>query len=220
MTGWLLFIGLALVVLGLLWRFARFDAGALQFLGAALLLALAGYAWQGNPGLAGRPKAPPARIEVPESAFAETRRDVLGQFDRAGTWLTMAENYQRRGDTRGGVDIIRSGLRNGGRDPDLWVGLGNALVLHAGGLMTPASQLAFARAEQIAPGHPGPRFFYGLALAQGGRIDEAEQVWRQLLATLPEDVSWRGLVEERVRMIEQARAAGRLPTPPQTQPQP
>ncbi len=218
MTGWLLFLGLALVVLGLLWRFARFDTGALQFLGAALLLALAGYAWQGNPGLSGQPKSAPERVQLPDSAFAETRGDVLGRFDRAGTWLTIAESYQRRGDTRSGVDIIRNGLRNGQRDPDLWVGLGNALVLHAGGLMTPASQLAFARAEQIAPGHPGPRFFYGLALAQGGRIDEAEQVWRQLLATLPEDVSWRGLVEERVRMIEEARAAGRLPAPRQPQP--
>lgn len=215
MTGWLLFLGLALVVLGLLWRFARFDAAALQFLGAALLLALAGYAWQGRPGMPGRPKPPPEKMRLPDSEFAATRRDVLGQFDRAGTWLTIAESYQRRGDTKSGVDIIRNGLRRGRRDPDLWVGLGNALVLHAGGLMSPAAQLAFARAEEIAPGHPGPRFFYGLALAQTGRIDEAEQVWRQLLAALPEDVSWRGLVEERVRMIEDARAAGRLPPAPQ-----
>ena len=84
--------------------------------------------------------------------------------------------------------------------------------------MTPAAELAFDRAAQIAPGHPGPRFFYGLALAQGGRFDEAERLWREVLASAPADASWRPMVEERIRMIEQARAAGQLP-PAAAQPQ-
>ncbi|HEX9933476.1 MAG TPA: tetratricopeptide repeat protein, partial [Allosphingosinicella sp.] len=187
------------------------------------LLALAGYAWQGRPDLRGRPRPPPATQRLPDSAFAETRRDMLGTFDTAARWLGMAESYQRSGDTRGGVDMIRSGLRQHPRDADLWVGLGSALVLHAGGMMTPAAELAFRRAEGIAPGHPGPRFFYGLALAQGGRFDEAERLWRTVLADAPADASWRPMVEERLQMIEQARAMGQLPPaapPPQPQPQP
>jgi cytochrome c-type biogenesis protein CcmH/NrfG len=130
----------------------------------------------------------------------------------------MAESYQRSGDTRGGADIIRSGLIQHPRDADLWVGLGNALVLHADGMMTPAAQLAFRRAQQIAPRHPGPRFFYGLGLAQSGRFDEAERIWREVLASAPADASWRPMVEERLAMIEQARALGQLPPavpPPQ-----
>lgn len=219
--GWLLFLLMALVLLAVLWRVARLDAASLQFLGAALLLALAGYAWQGRPRLAGQPRAAPEKQQLPDSAFAETRRDMLGTFDAAARWLTIAESYQRSGDTRGGVDIIRSGLRQHPRDPDLWVGLGSALVLHAGGLMTPAAELAFRRAEEIAPRHPGPRFFYGLALAQSGRFDEAERIWRAVLAEASGDVSWRPMVEERVRMIEEARAAGQLPpaAPPETAPQ-
>ena len=216
--GWVLFLFMALVLFAALWRFGRFDGASLQFLGAALLLALAGYAWQGRPDLDGRPKPPPERQRLPDSDFAETRRDMLGTFDSAARWLGMAESYQRGGDTRGGVDIIRSGLRQHPRDPDLWVGLGSALVLHAGGMMTPAAELAFRRAEEIAPGHPGPRFFYGLALAQGGRFDEAERLWRALLADAPPNVSWRPMVEERLQMIEQARAMGQLP--PAGNPQP
>ncbi|HYJ31284.1 MAG TPA: tetratricopeptide repeat protein [Allosphingosinicella sp.] len=217
--GWLLFLAMALIIFAALWRLAKLDAAALQFLGAALLLALAGYAWQGQPGLEGRPKPPPERRQLADSAFSETRRDMLGSFDQAARWLGMAESYQRSGDTRGGADMIRSGLRQHPRDPDLWVGLGSALVLHADGMMTPAAELAFRRAEQIAPGHPGPRFFYGLALAQSGRYDEAERLWRALLATTSDDVSWRPMVEERLAMIEQARAAGQLPPAP-TPPQP
>ena len=212
--GWVLFLFMALVIFAALWRLARLDSAALQFLGAALLLALAGYAWQGRPDLRGQPKAPPQLQRVPDSAFAETRRDMLGSFDQAARWLGMAESYQRGGDTRGGVDMIRSGLRQHPRDPDLWVGLGGALVLHADGMMTPAAELAFRRAEGLAPGHPAPRFFYGLALAQSGRFDEAERLWRALLAAAPNDVSWRPMVEQRLAMIEQARAAGQLPPAP------
>jgi cytochrome c-type biogenesis protein CcmH/NrfG len=46
-------------------------------------------------------------------------------------------------------------------------GLGNALVLHADGMMTPAAELAFQRAAKLAPDHPGPKFFYGLAWRKG-----------------------------------------------------
>ena len=211
MGGWVQFLLLALCLFAALWRSARLDAAGLQFLGAALLLALAGYAWQGQPGFAGQPKRAPERQRLPDSDFAATRRDMLGQFDSAGRWLTIADTYQRGGDTFGAAEIIRSGLRSEPRSADLWVGYGNALVLHAGGIMTPSAELAFRRAEEIAPGHPAPRFFYGLALAQSGRFDEAERLWREVLASAPADVSWRGMVEERLRMIEQARAMGQIP---------
>ena len=139
---------------------------------------------------------------------------MLGRFDRAWFWLNLAEARQRRGDTKAGVDVIRSGLKEGPNDADLWVGLGNALVVHADGMMTPAAQLAFQRAARLAPQHPGPRFFYGLALAQGGQFEEAERIWRALLEEAPEDASYRPLVEERIRSLEQARALGQIPVAP------
>ena len=210
--GWAIILVPALATAGGLWRFVRRDVGALQFLGAALFLALAGYAWQGHPGFAGRPKAPPERQRLPDSEFAQTREAMLGRFDRAASWLTMAEAYQRRGDTRNGAEIIRSGLRANPRDPDLWVGLGNALVIHNDGLMSPAAQLAFQRAAQIAPGHPAPRYFFGLALAQGGNVDEAARIWRQLIAEAPADAEYRTIIEERLQQLEQQRGA-RMPVP-------
>jgi cytochrome c-type biogenesis protein CcmH/NrfG len=95
------------------------------------------------------------------------------------------------------------------------VGLGNALILHADGMMTPAAELAFQRAAKIAPDHPGPKFFYGLALAQGGKFDEAEAIWRDLLANAPADAEWRPMVEERLAMLRQARAASGMAPQPQ-----
>mgnify|MGYP003578244623 CR=1 FL=1 len=194
-----------------LWVFFRRDLGALQFLAAALLLALAGYAWQGRPGLEGTPKPPPERQEVPETAFGETREDMLGRFDRAWYWLNMSEGFARRGDTQGAAKVISAGLRDSPDDPDLWAGLGSALVTHAGGMMTPAAQLAFNRAQALAPEHPAPRFYYGLALAQGGQFDEAERTWRSLLEQAPPDAEYRRILEDQLQGLQQARASGRIP---------
>ncbi len=211
--GWILMLGLALAAGAGLWRFLAVDRAALQFLAAALLLALAGYAWQGRPELKGQPKPPPARQQLAESEFAATRENMLGRFDRAWYWLNLAEGYQRRGDTQSAAQIIASGLRGARNDPDLWVGLGNALVVHADGMMSPAAQLAFQRASQLAPEHPGPRFFYGLALAQGGQYEEAEQIWRQLIAEAPAEAQYRRTIEERLQALQQARASGQIPGP-------
>nr|MDP8994913.1 cytochrome C biogenesis protein [Pseudomonadota bacterium] len=117
--GWIAFLFLALCVFAAMWWFTRLDKAALQFVAAALLVALAGYAWQGRPDFEGRPKPPPERQRLPDSAFAETRRDMLGQFDAASSWLAIADSYQRRGDTESAAQIIRSGLRRNPRDSDL-----------------------------------------------------------------------------------------------------
>jgi cytochrome c-type biogenesis protein CcmH/NrfG len=205
--GWLIIIAMAAALLAALWRFAGFGRAALQLVAAALLLAMAGYAWQGRPGLAGAPVPPPARRQLPDTAFAETREELLGTFDAASRWLAFADFYHRSGDTYSAAVVIRQGIKAHPRDPDLWVGFGNALVIHADGMMTPAAQLAFDRAAKLAPDHPGPKFFYGLALAQGGRFDEAEKVWLNLLLHAPADAEWRPMVEERLQLIARLRAA-------------
>jgi len=217
--GWAIIIVLALAVAAALWPFLRRDRGALQFLAAAISLAFAGYAWQGHWSMGGHPKAARSHERVPESEFAKTREDMLGRFDRAAQWLTMAEGYQRRGDTENGVEIIRAGIRANANDADLWVGLGNALVIHNDGLMSPAAELAFRRAAQIAPNHPGPRYFFGLALAQGGQLDEAERIWRQLVAEAPPGAEYRSMIEERLQALQRQREM-QNPVPVQDAPAP
>ena len=93
----------------------------------------------------------------------------------------------------------------------LWIGLGNALVDHAHGL-TPPAELAFRRAAELAPGHPAPAFFYGLAMARSGNPQAAVAVWREVLANAPADASWRPLVEAGVATLSNAPRAP--PSPP------
>jgi cytochrome c-type biogenesis protein CcmH len=210
-TGWVLMIALTLVTAGGLYAFVRRERGAVQFTAAALLLALAGYSWQGHPGFGGAPKSGPARVRLPDSEFARTREDMLGRFDQASAWLNMADGFQRRGNTQLAAELLQGAVRRTPGNPDLWVGYGNALLLHGGGRMNPAAQLAFERAASLAPGHPAPRFFYGLALAQSGDYAAAERIWRAIVAEAPAGAEYRAVVEQRLRAIEQARAAGQIP---------
>jgi len=207
--GWLVLILLAAAAFAAIWRFSRLDGAGAQFLASALLIACAGYAWQGSPGRSGSPRAAAARPPVPETAFATLRQDMFGRFDSADRWLTIAEGYQRRGDTRGGAGAIRSAIRAHPRNAILWTGYGDALVLHGDGLLGPAADLAFRRAVSLAPKHPGPRLFYGIALAQNGRLEESELAWRQALALSPADAPWREGLERQIGMAAQARAQQR-----------
>jgi cytochrome c-type biogenesis protein CcmH/NrfG len=209
--GWILMLLMALALVAGLWRFARLERGALQLVLAALMLALAGYAWQGRPGFDGQPKRAGARQKLPDTPFAALRRDVFGGFDRADTWLSMAEGYQRRGDTANAAGLIRSAIRANPQSATLWTGYGNALVLHGGGVVSPAADLAFRRAAELAPRHPGPHLFYGIALAENGRFADAERVWREALALAPPNAPWREGLAQQLRLIEEARGRGQIP---------
>jgi cytochrome c-type biogenesis protein CcmH/NrfG len=207
--GWLILLILALAAFAAIWRSAGLDRAGVQFLAAALLLALAGYAWQGSPGLAGSPRRAAERPAPPQTAFSATRREMFGGFDRVDNWLTISEALARGGDTAGAAGVVRSALRKYPDNAVLWTGYGDVLVSHGGGLLSPAADLAFRRGIGLAPRHPGPRLFYGLALAQNGRLDEAGLAWRQALALSPAGSKWREGLEQQLRMLEQARAGQR-----------
>ena len=203
MMGWLIFLALAAVVAGVLWRFGRLPKGGLELVGAALFLGIAGYAWQGNPGLPGKPTSAPDTVRQPDSESAVERQKMFSKIGSDADVLRSADGLQSQGLTLYAIAVIKMGLEKRPNSADLWVGLGNELVIHGGGLMSPAAQLAFQRAETIAPGHPGPPFFMGLAYAQAGQLDRAESVWRALLDRSPADASWRPELEQRLIEIEQ-----------------
>ncbi|HZG44664.1 MAG TPA: cytochrome C biogenesis protein [Allosphingosinicella sp.] len=208
MSGWIAMLLLAAAVTLGLWRWVRRDMGLMQLLAAALLVALAGYAMQGRPGLAGAPKAQAAPTMKRPSDFAQLRRGLLGEFDRAGAWLTVAEASAQSGNTLSAVKMLQGQLEQSPRDMDLWLGLADALIQHAGGLLTPSAEMAFNRAAQVAPDHPAPRFFYGLAVARMGQFEAAEGLWREVLAMPQVTENWRNVVAQAQRMSADMQAGG------------
>ncbi len=202
MTGFLIILLLAGLALGVL-RLLGLSGPLLTMAAAALMAGAAGYALQGRPDLPGSPAQGSA--EAHYLPLAKARHEMLGQFTASEHWLIIADSFAARGKTQDAVGLVQSGLRVHPDDYVLWVGLGNALVDHAG-IMTPAAELAYARAEKLAPWSPAPRFFHGLALLRSGERDTALTEWKALLAAAPAEAGWRPLVEEGVAMVERGQA--------------
>jgi cytochrome c-type biogenesis protein CcmH len=194
--------GLALAGLWL----TRVRGAMLKFAAAAIRFGAIGYAVQGYPALRGSPRSASA-VAAPVP-LTPLRRAFYGEFTPAEHWLIISESFTRRGATRDAAGILRSAVREHPNDSELWVGLGNALVDHAG-VMTPAAELAYTRAAELAPGYPGPLFFMGLALARSGDGARAIGMWRSILANAPADASWRPVVEDAIAALQ---------TPPNRQP--
>jgi cytochrome c-type biogenesis protein CcmH/NrfG len=202
MMGWLILALLAAVVALALLRFGRLTGAGREWMLAALLLGVAGYAWQGSPGQPGRPTLPRDAGAQPDSAFAQQRGALMQHFTSAGQWLDFADALHRMGRDREAVVALRTGLKERPKDAELWGGLGNALVLAGDGLVTPAARLAFDRAAALSPEHPAPPYFLARAYAQSGQVDQALELWRRLLARTPPDAPWRAEIEKRIAEAE------------------
>jgi cytochrome c-type biogenesis protein CcmH len=195
--GWIALLALIVLATGAL-RLLGVRGGLLTAAAAAVIFGAAGYAMQGRPYVAGAPAQGNAgRDALP---LAEVRHAFFGEFAPGESWLRMSEALARDGHSEDAVGILQNAVRRYPADPQLWIGLGNALVDHARGL-TPPAELAYTRAAELAPGHPAAPFFYGLALARSGDRDGAVALWQQILAKAPANASWRPLVEQGVAAL-------------------
>ena len=210
--AWGIIIGSAVLAFAILWRFGKMTRSALELTVAALLLAIAGYAWQGSPGEPGSSVAARDTISKLDPATVQSRKDMMGQFGTEAQWLDFADTMARMGETQGAVLAMRSGIRDNPKSANLWVGLGNALVAHGGGLISPAAKFAFEHAARLSPKHPAPPLFLGIALVQQGRTDEAAKLWIALLDRSPKDAPWRADVERRLAAIGYVKPS--VPAPP------
>jgi cytochrome c-type biogenesis protein CcmH len=195
--GWVILLLLIAASLTLLW-WLGVRGGLLTASAAALVLGASGYALQGSPNTAGSPAASGEGHDI--FPLTEARHAFFGNFTPAESWLRISEALARDGKSEDAVGILQNAVKRYPGDPQLWVGLGNALVDHARGL-TPPAELAYRRAAEMAPGHPGAPFFYGLALARSGDRQGALAVWQQILKTAPKDAGWRPLVEQGVAAL-------------------
>lgn len=201
--GWLILLGFLLLLFGGLVWLGKLPRSTYELTGAALLLGVAGYAWQGNPGMAGVSIEPAEKPNSFDDSSIESRKEMGERFGSAREWLVFSDALNRSGKHGAAANYLRNGVKEHPNDPDLWVGLGNALVVHADGIITPAAQFAFQKAADISPEHPGPPFFLGMAYAQSGKIDQARAIWTELLERSPEEAPWRKDLESRLAAMEQ-----------------
>jgi tetratricopeptide (TPR) repeat protein len=165
--------------------------------GGAVAFGLAGYVLQGRAGLASAVAVAPqdAEVRLPDP---EMRALLFGRFGAEAERLAYADAYLRAGRPDIAARVMQLGLQRSPRNPQLWAGLAMAIVAHEGGVLSPASEFAFRKAEAIAPNYPGTWYFHALALAENGRIAEARAAFLMLLDRVPADAPQRPAIVARV----------------------
>lgn len=204
-----LFLAFAAAIIGCaFWKWSGLGRDALPPVAAVMAFALAGYMWQGTPGLGGRPASPSGpEIGVTE-ALIETR-DQFQQvkFSAENNWIVISDGLMRTGRFDQAVGAIRSGLRKYPNNADLWTAMGVALLRQSNGRIYPPAAYAFAKARFVSPEHPGPDFFAGIGRIKEGDLEGARNYWAALVKSAPPDASWKKGLEERISLLDQAIAA-------------
>ena len=169
---------------------------------SALMLGAAGYAWQGQPALAGHPATPGLAPTPDDSAMLDLRDQMLERYTGAAAYLVAADAMTRIGDRRAAVQVLLGGIRVAPKSLVLWTGLANALSAHDANQVSPPALFAFQQAMRLAPKHPAPPFFLGLAHVRSGDFAKARPYWARALALTPADISYRGEIATRLALLD------------------
>lgn len=189
---WVPVILLALAAFGLIVFVLKAPRRGWEAIAAALVLGIAGYASQASPGLSGAPKEAAEQVSNSASATVDARGKVNNSsIPPRDRWVVIADGLARNGRYGDAAGVLRGAVEADPGNSDAWVAMGNSLVAHAEGQLTPAALYAYRRAARADPDAPGPPFFLGLAFAQSGRFGEARQLWAGLLERAPKDAPWR-----------------------------
>lgn len=201
MTGWVWLAVLGAASFGAL-ALLRVDRLLWTMVASALMLGAAGYAWQGEPGMVGHPVTTGLVRSEDDSDMIALRDRMLGRFTGQAAYLVAADAMMRIGDKRAAVQALLGGIRLAPDSLLLWTGLGNALAAHDGDQVSPPALFAFQQAARIAPRHPAPPFFLGLAYVRAGDFERARRYWARALALTPRSVSYRRDIEIRLALLD------------------
>jgi cytochrome c-type biogenesis protein CcmH len=191
-VSWVQAIALAVIAFAVLAFVLRAPRSGWEAIGAALLFGIAGYGLQAKPGLDGAPKDAAQQVSGDPAALVKARSVVTESgIPPRNKWIVIADGLSRNGQHADAAEVLLGAIDEDRANGEAWLALGNALVSHADGLLTPAALHAYQKAADAEPDHPGPPFFLGLALAQTGRFAEARSLWGELLKRTPDNAPWR-----------------------------
>jgi tetratricopeptide (TPR) repeat protein len=176
--------------------------------GAALFLGAAGYAWQGQPMLGGRPAHPRVDAAPIQPEMIALRDSLLGRYTADTAYIVAADAMTRTGNPRAAARVMLGGTAKLPRSFITWTWLGVTLAAEAGDTLPPPALLAFRQAGRLAPEHPAPPFYLGLAYIRAGQFREARLLWSRALALCPENASYRREIALRLALLDRLLASG------------
>jgi cytochrome c-type biogenesis protein CcmH len=179
---------------------------------AVVLLPLAawGLYWQlGSPTLPDQPYAARAGNSVRPTAQADPHVDMAEALrkldahlqqhpDDLQGWVLLGRSQLGLSHFKEAVDAYRHAVELSGNRPEIVGDWGEAMVLAAGGTVTPQAKQAFETARADPDSAPRSRYYLALAKLQGGDAKAALQDWVDLEAVSPADAEWLPMLRERI----------------------
>lgn len=178
--------------------------------GTALSLGAAGYVRQGWPGLPavpGRPTIHPVAIDPAAIALREV---LMGRFTADTAYLTASDAMLRSGDRHAAAAVVIGGIRAIPRSYILWTQLGTNLAILDDDRMSPPAKLAFHHAMHLAPEHPAPSYYAGLAHIRAGDLPTARPLLARAVRLSRAGTGYRRDIEHQLTLLDRAIAA-RMP---------
>jgi cytochrome c-type biogenesis protein CcmH/NrfG len=127
---------------------------------------------------------------------------MFGRYTLDAAYLTAADAMTRTGDSESAVRVLLGGLDRIPRSLPLWTALGSAMAAHDGNTLSPPARFAFEQAIRIAPTHPAPPFFLGLAHVRAEEYAAARPYWARAAALSPEGASYRRDIALRLALLD------------------
>jgi len=198
--GWVMLLLIGAAASAALWL-GGVSRSLWSFVGAALMLGAAGYALQQRASVPGHPVESFAEPIQLDPAVIEMRDSMLGRFTGDGAYLVAADGMTRSGDTRSAVQVVLAGITKYPKSLTLWTGLGMVYAQHDGSVSPPAL-FAFRHAIHLAPSHPAPYYFLGMAYINSGQLAEARPYWARALALTPPGLSYRSQIADQLQRLD------------------
>lgn len=180
-------------------RSSNFPASAtfaliILVIGATVLM----YGWRGQPQLHDHPALVPSVSKEAATAFTANRAELLKHPDNINAWLGLGDALLLAHESERAAAVLAKATELLPNNIDLWMARGEVLIVHGGGVVSPAAKFAFDQAAKIDPHHPGPRLFLGLAYMRAGQPQEALGLLQSLERNSPSDAPWLPRVRQMI----------------------
>ena len=175
------------------------------------LYGLLGHPDQPDLPLEARLKAAPAKQDF-GAVIAKMEAHIAAHPEDGKAQELMAPIYMRQGRFADAVKAREAALKLLGETAERHVRLAEAIAYANDGVIGPETEQEVDRALQLDPKQKEARYFLGLSAAQHDEKERARDIWRALIAELPEGSAARNAVEEKLGQLD-APAEGAAPSP-------
>lgn len=213
MIGWFIAIAITITAIIGIIIMARLPRRMWVLPSAAGALAMAGYAYQGQPDLPASPAQPIVASSDVADQLIDIRQEMDSDFGAAKRYLITSDSAARKGNYDLAAAFIKNGLNTYPNDAELWGALGVQLMLASNGQISPPAQLAFDRARKSRPKGPVPDYFEGLRALFDGNLPAAEKAWTNALNNATPKAKYRPLLERQLSGLQQLKQQGAAPNP-------